>query len=223
MTLETLPRSHTSRTETTARPNHDPTTDSVSRSPTGRRAAYAACAWAVVFGAISFYWAAGGRVGADTISAEVTRLPGIVLVLWIVGFAKVVAALLALALVRDWGRAIPRRLLLISAWATGAGLILYGAVPIAVRGLMAIGVIDTPASMHGTLARWHLLLWDPWWLLGGLLFATAAWHYGRARNPRSYSAPSRASVDAAQCVVTGARPPDRRRRGGRARTARRIG
>ncbi len=33
-------------------------------SPDG--AAYAAFAWAVVFAAASFYWAAGGTVGADT-------------------------------------------------------------------------------------------------------------------------------------------------------------
>lgn len=179
MTLETLPRPHTAKAETIAHPNNDTTAESLPLSRTWRWAAYAACAWALLFAAASFYWAAGGSIGADTISGDVKRLPGIVSVLWVTGFAKVIAGLLALALVRNWGRAIPRRVLLISAWPAGAGMVLYGAVPLAVRALMAIGAIHTPASMHSTLARWHLLLWNPWWLLGGILFATAAWHYGR--------------------------------------------
>jgi hypothetical protein len=27
--------------------------------------------------------------------------------------------------------------------------------------------------------RWHLALWDPVWLLGGILFAAAAYFFGR--------------------------------------------
>jgi hypothetical protein len=30
--------------------------------------------------------------------------------------------------------------------------------------------------------RWHAQLWDPWWLLGGILFLLAAWQYQRARR-----------------------------------------
>ena len=58
-------------------------------------AAYAACAWAVVFAAASFYWAAGGTAGADTIGGVITRLPGIVALLWVTGALKVIGALLS--------------------------------------------------------------------------------------------------------------------------------
>ena len=64
-------------------------------------------------------------------------------------------------------------MLLVATWGTGALLVLDGGVNLAVRGLIAIGVTNTPESMHSMAARWHLLLWDPWWLLGGLLFCAA--------------------------------------------------
>ncbi len=149
--------------------------------PTGNWAGYAACGWALLFAAVSIYWAAGGTIGADTVGDRVTRLPGIVALLWAVGAAKLVGALLALALVRSSARLARRRLMLTIAWAAGAGMILYGGANLAVRGLMALGRIRTPDSMHSTAATWHLALWDPWWLLGGILFATAAWSYDRTR------------------------------------------
>ncbi|HEV2404232.1 MAG TPA: hypothetical protein VGR88_02200 [Ktedonobacterales bacterium] len=45
---------------------------------------------------------------------------------------------------------------------------------------MVSGVIATPAGLGTTAARWHLYLWDPWWLLGGVLIIVAARTYGRA-------------------------------------------
>ena len=147
-------------------------------------AGYAACTWAFVFAAVSFYWAAGGTAGADTIGDTITkpalaRDPTFVAILWATGALKVLAGLLALALVRPWGRLTPRWMLLTAAWGTGALLVLYGGANLAVRGLMAVGLLSTPESMHSTAAQWHLLLWDPWWLFGGILFVAAAWYYTR--------------------------------------------
>lgn len=156
----------------------------IARSGAATWPAYAACAWAAVFAAMSFYWAAGGTAGADTIgnvirTPALARDPTFVAILWITGGLKAIAGLLALALVRPWGRIIPRWMLVTAGWGTGLLLVLYGGANLAVRGLMAIGIINTPASMHSTAARWHLLLWDPWWTLGGLLFLAAIWYYGR--------------------------------------------
>jgi len=152
--------------------------------------AYAACAWAAVFAAMSFYWAAGGTVGSNTIgdiirTPALARDPAFVAILWATGALKAIAALLALALVRPWGRVIPRWALRTAGWGTGLLLVLYGGANLAVRGLMAVGIIRTPASMHSTAARWHLLLWDPWWTLGGLLFAAATWCYGQRWSGRA--------------------------------------
>ncbi|MGI8855695.1 MAG: DUF3995 domain-containing protein [Thermomicrobiales bacterium] len=146
-------------------------------------AGYAACIWAFVFAAISFYWAAGGRAGAATNAPAITahvlaRDPGWIAILWATGVLKVVAGLLALALVRPWGRVFPRWLLMIAAWGAVALMGLYeGAASMIQHALMVTGVIATPTGLGSRSARWHLLLWDPWWLVGGLLFAAAGWYY----------------------------------------------
>lgn len=155
-------------------------------------AGYAACAWALAFAAVSFYWAAGGSAGADTIGPALTSLalardPEFVAILWITGVLKAFAGLLALALVRPWGRLIPRWLLLLAGWGTGVALILYGGASFVQHALMVTGVIGIPAGLGVTAARWHLLLWDPWWLLGGILFAVTAWRFGRETSARGRS------------------------------------
>lgn len=161
-------------------------------------AAYAACAWAFVFAAMSFYWAAGGTAGLGTLSAGIreqsaARDPGFVALVWITGILKAVAGLIALALARTWGRFVPRWLLLVGAWGAGAVLTAYGAIQLVVTGvaatLMAAGVIGTPADMDWAALRWHLLLWDPWWLAGGLLFIKAARDYGRRSRAARAPAP----------------------------------
>ena len=82
-------------------------------------AAYAACGWAFLFAAPSFYWAAGGTVGIGTLDPGITAMsrdPWFVALVWATGVAKVLAGLLALALVRTWGQRIPRWILLAGAW-----------------------------------------------------------------------------------------------------------
>lgn len=152
------------------------------RSQRSTWAGYAACAWALVFAAISLYWAAGGTAGGDTIGPALMRLafardPEFIAVLWLTGALKVLAGVLALALVQSWGRLIPRWMLLIAAWGAGVLLVLYGCANAIQHGLMVTGIIGTPAGLGETAARWHLALWDPWWLIGGILFIAAAWNY----------------------------------------------
>lgn len=150
---------------------------------------YAAGAWAFAFAAMSFYWAVGGTVGiamqAPSIKELAVERPAwFVATLWATGALKALAGLLALALVRGWGSLVPRWILLVAAWGVGALLSLYGGANLGVRGLMAVGVMSTPESMHSAAARWHLLLWDPWWLLGGVLFGVAAWGYQRGSRTK---------------------------------------
>ncbi|MGE0544770.1 MAG: DUF3995 domain-containing protein [Dehalococcoidia bacterium] len=144
-------------------------------------AGYAACVWALVFAAMSFYWAVGGMTGIGTQAASIqaaARDPdaAFVAVLWATGVLKVAGAVLALALVRRWGRIIPRRLPRAAAWVSGIGMLLYGGVNfvvgVAVALLRAIDIINAPADTSAFW--WHLLLWDPWWMLGGALFSIAA-------------------------------------------------
>ncbi len=160
-------------------------TVSLSQSRTAHWAGYAACAWAVVFAAVSFYWAVGGTAGVNTNAPAITkhvlaRDPGWIAIIWGTGALKIIAGLLALALVRPWGRAIPRWLLLTAAGGAVAIMGGYeGAASLIQHALMVAGVIGTPEGLGATSARWHLLLWDPLWLIGGILFGIAAWEYRR--------------------------------------------
>lgn len=178
---------------TVERPPREESGDTASAAPTGRSrslawAGYAACAWAFLFSAQSFYYAAGGAAGATTWPPAIAqgvldRDPTWVAIMWGTGALKVIAGLLALALVRPWGRLVPRWPLLIAAWGAAAVMAVYeGAASWVQHALMVAGVIGIPAGLGATAARWHLLLWDPFWLIGGILFAAAAWSYQR-RSP----------------------------------------
>jgi len=93
----------------------------------------AAAAWALAFAGLSFYWAAGGRLGLGTLALALrdktlAREQGFVALLWFTGALKVLVALLAIALVRRRGTVLPRRVLLGAGWATGVALARYGAL-----------------------------------------------------------------------------------------------
>ena len=150
-------------------------------------AAYGAAVWAFAFAAVSAYWAIGGELGRETIAAEISQIPlaNDPVVVWATAGLKALAGLLALALVRPWGRVFPWRLLIAAVWAIGLLLTLYGVANLVDHGRMIAGLRETLQVLGEQAARWHLLLWDPVWLLGGVLFLAAArrhrrgWHRER--------------------------------------------
>jgi hypothetical protein len=159
------------------------------RSRVGAWAGYAACALALLSAVSSFYWAFGGTAGLDTVGGAIEDLArshdarGLALAVG-AGILKVAAGLLALALVRPWGRAAPRRLLLGVAWAGSTVLTAYGGLLVAVGALVLSGVINPAGPVDRTVLRWHVMLWDLWFLVWGLLLGVAAWHYGREARGR---------------------------------------
>ena len=158
------------------------------RPPRTAWAAYAACALALLSAIPSFYWAAGGTIGLDTVGGAIEELarardPAGVALGISAGALKVAGAVLALALVRPWGRRVPRRLLAGVAGAASVVLTLYGGLLVAVGALVLAGVIRPAGPVDRAALRWHVLLWDPWFLVWGLLLGVATWHYaGRSRD-----------------------------------------
>jgi hypothetical protein len=97
---------------------------------------------------------------------------------WIVinlgaGMLKTVIGLIALALVQPWGRIVLRKLLQACAWVLGVGMALYGGLGLVSDVLHVTGVISGPEN--GKWFFWYLVLWDPWWVLGGALYVATAW------------------------------------------------
>ena len=159
------------------------------RPPRTAWAADAACVLALLSALPSFYWAAGGTSGLDTVGGAIEELArardpaGVALGVG-AGVLKVAGAVLALALVRPWGRRVPRRLLSGVAWAASVVLTLYGGLLVAVGALVLAGVIGPAGPVDRTALRWHVLVWDLWFLVWGLLLGVAAWHYGGQSRDR---------------------------------------
>lgn len=144
-------------------------------------AGYAACAWMLVFAAMSFYWALGGTAGLHTVSLGQERAgeSWFTSVLWFTGLLKVIGGLLALALVRSWGQRVPRMLLLTAAWGVSALLLLHGVDFVIQGALTETGIISIPTLTAWTAVHWQTFVWGPWFVLGGIVFCVASWNYQR--------------------------------------------
>jgi Protein of unknown function (DUF3995) len=142
--------------------------------------AYAAAVLAFGSAALSMYWTLGGTRLLDTVGGSLEELArerssaALALGIFVV-LVKVFGGVLALALVRPWGARIGQRLLVVLGAAASALVVLYGGVYVLVGGLVLSGVITPaePVERHGL--RWHVFVWDLWFLLWGLALATATW------------------------------------------------
>jgi hypothetical protein len=147
--------------------------------------ARAAFWWSLLFGLLSLYWASGGEVGLGTLARSIQdaardgddamRLTTIV-----TGLLKIAAGLLALLTLRPLGGRRLRTVLLSLLWGVAFIYILYGAFGFIEKLLMATGALAVPDGLGDDAVIWYLLLWEPWWLLGGILFAMTAWRFSRS-------------------------------------------
>lgn len=146
--------------------------------------AYNAAVWALLFAAVSFYWALGGTALLDTIGESVTGPalagdPLVVAAVWISVFGKLAGVPGALALTQRWGSLFPRWLVLLAGWGVTALLCLYGGANLVQQLLMAAGVVEVSDTFRPVL-MWHLFLWSPVWLIGGVLYGIATFYLTKA-------------------------------------------
>jgi hypothetical protein len=150
------------------------------------------------YAAISAYWAIGGTALLDTVGGvfeQAGRSGGtaVRIGLWAVVLVKIAAgALPVLALSRILGSGW-HRLVWVLTWVDAVILTLYGLVLTIAGLLIQADVVHTRADADHLALRWHAYLWDPWFLLWGLL-AGAALLFGRPR--RRLTAPWSASASA---------------------------
>jgi hypothetical protein len=152
-------------------------------------AAYAAGVVAFAYALVSLYWALGGRGLISTVGGYVEQFArrggaAPVLAAWAVTVAKTAGGLLAFALVRPWGRLVPRVWLLTGSVGASMVLIAYGGLYVLAGALVLSGVIHGSGSTDWTALRWHVGVWDLWFLVWGILLAAATAGYRRRTADR---------------------------------------
>lgn len=153
-----------------------------SRAAADRRsplpAAHAAFVLGLAYAAVSVYWGLGGTWLLGTVGGSLERAGregglGISLLLWSAATLKAIAAVLPLLavnrrLVARWQRTV-RPL----AWVEGTVLFAYGLVLTGVGLLIQLRVVHPTADADHRALTWHAFLWDPWFLVWGLLVLAA--------------------------------------------------
>jgi hypothetical protein len=185
----------------------------IKTTPQARWAAYGAAAAAFGYAVVSLYWAVGGTAGLSTvggIAEQMARSGGVAAaaLIAVIVLLKTLGGLLALALAMKWGQRVPGRALWLLALAWSALLILYGAAEVTGEALAETGAIR-PGAADWTALRWHLALWDPWFLVWGLLLAAATWGSFRAAGPEEDARSSRACNSVTAAVSCQTRPGSR--------------
>lgn len=142
---------------------------------TGRpRWGHLASAWALLFAGLHLFWALGGS--SLLASSAGVALAGdrprwfVIFGLW--GMALVLLAGAALGRTLAHGRPGGRatRMLAVVSCLVGAGLLLRG---VGVELLLLTGAAGVARNVGQDQTRLSLLLWNPWFVVGGLTFALA--------------------------------------------------
>lgn len=152
----------------------------------GLRAAQAAAVVGSLYAAVSIAWGFGVTTGLDTVGGELAAggragAPLVVAALWMAVVLKLVAVVLPLLLVT---RALPPaylQIVRVLTWMEAVVLVGYGLVLTTVGLLVQADVVHATADADHRALAWHAFLWDPWFLLWGLLVVTAV---SKARGSR---------------------------------------
>jgi hypothetical protein len=142
-----------------------------------RAAGVAIAVWSLAYMLPHLYWALGGGSGLVALHPSVGSLPEWRTINWIASFILSVAALLGFGFVA-WRGPAARRLLWVGAWLGWSIAAGHGLVGIGTR-LIALGDMG-PAKW----LLWDLLVFEPWFLIEGILFGVAGYLLATSRDAR---------------------------------------
>lgn len=148
-----------------------------SKVAVGTFAAYGATLWALIFGLLHVFWAAGWYVGLDAEQARAAFERS-----WFYRYNLAAAGMcavavpLALSLRRAEKRGLPAQLSAVFGWSAAAILGLRG-----MAGVIKFAYL----GVTGNDVANPIFLWDFWFCLGGILFGLAAWNFQRTLKKRA--------------------------------------
>jgi hypothetical protein len=144
----------------------------------------AAAIVALAYALMSLCWALGGHALVGTIGGYVEQFArrGGALQCWWPSRRRWQRWLVACSRWRwcvPWGRVVPRGWLLVGSAGASVLLVAYGGLNVLVGALVLSGVIHPAGSVDRTALRWHVGVWDLWFLVWGILLALATVGYWR--------------------------------------------
>ena len=140
-----------------------------------RAAAYIAAGLAFASAATTAYWLFGGTALLDTLGGSVERFArdrssAAVALAAAVVVIKSGAGLLALLLLRPAGRG--SRMIVALDILAATVLCVWGGVNVLVGAVVLSGAIER-ADVNRHALRWHVFVWDAWFLVWGVILAVA--------------------------------------------------
>lgn len=149
--------------------------------PNLRRARWAArfaAGLAFASAAVTLYWTVGGTLLLDSVGGAIEDLArdrslGAVALGTTTVLLKIAAGVLSLALIRVSVGGRRRRFLLLTNGVASAILCVWGGANVIVGALVLGGAITSSADVDRHALRWHVFVWDMWFLVWGLALAVA--------------------------------------------------
>jgi hypothetical protein len=138
---------------------------------------------------MSAYWTLGGHLLLDTVGGEIERLArersaGAVALGAATVLLKVAAGILAIGLAQVDAGGTRRRFVLHANGLASAILCLWGGANVVVGALVLAGAIEPPADADLGAIRWHVFVWDTWFVVWGVALAIAVAAVHGDRSPQ---------------------------------------
>lgn len=157
-----------------------PTHSSARSAQTSHTLAWIAAGLGLLHAALSVYWGLGGTWLLDTVGGALEAGgragdPLVRVLVWAAVVMKLIAVIAGVLAVAPTLHGRPRWLVRFVAWAAAIILTLYGGVLTAVGLLVQVDIIPAAADADHRALAWHTFLWDPWFLLWGLVLGAALW------------------------------------------------
>jgi hypothetical protein len=133
---------------------------------------YAAALWALTFAVLHVVWAMGWYVGLhQELARKAFQKRWFLIYDLVVAGVCALAVAVALAMVQQWGRRLPRRLISALAWSGTILLVLRGGA----------GALQTGwFAATGRKVLFVFAIWEVWFCLGAILFGLTLWRFRRA-------------------------------------------
>lgn len=143
--------------------------------------AYAVLVWSIAYMLPHLYWALGGTLGLSLLKPSVLELPQLKVINWVASVFLTAAGCIGLAFVYLRSRGFIHWALLAIALVGCSVATSHGIYGMANRLLQMAGVASLESapfnrSEHAYVV-WDLVLFEPWFLIEGILFGLVGWCY----------------------------------------------